>query len=152
MLQCALQNVAVCCSVLVDVRLLLISRHQVWCVALCCSVFAVCPVCITVYCSVLQSVLQYGAACCSEFVDVCPLLISRLQIRCVAGCCSMLQCVLQNVAVCFAVCCSVLQRKGRCVSLSILTTSGEVCCSVFQCVSQYVAVCVALCCSLCCSE
>jgi len=89
--------------------------------------------------------------------------------------CSVLQCVLQCVAVCcivlqcFAVCCSVLQcvaaghfkllmlcnfivyghmMRFVAVCCSVLQYVA-VCCSVLQCVSQCVAVCVAVCVTVC---
>jgi len=102
-------NVAVCCSVL-------------QCVAVCCSVMQ----CDAVCCSVLQCV----AACCSmrqcmlHLVDSCCSIMGSSQYLLVV---SMLQCVLQYVAICYSVCCSVLQSVAVCVA---------VCCNLLRCVLQ----------------
>jgi len=67
--------------------------------------------------------------------------------RCVAVCCSVLQCV----ALCHIVCCSVLQSPHACtLALSVpgVLQCVAVCCSVLHCLLQCVALSIAVCCSV----
>jgi len=98
------------------------------------------PVCVVMYCSVLQcvavccSVLQCVAVCCSVLYGESKLVSACLCVlQCVVISCRVLQCwdMLMYAYLCIAVCCSVLQ----CVA---------VCSSVLQHVS--VLHCVAVCC------
>jgi len=124
-----LQRITVCCSML-------------QCVAVYCSLLQYIAVCISVlqcvavYCSVLQyvavscNVLQFpNFYCCSCSCCCCyychtemTSMVTRATAqsrrgRCVAVCCSVMQCV--AVPQCVAACCSVLlhSRLGRCVLL-----------------------------------
>jgi len=65
--------------------------------------------------------------------------VSRSLLQYVAVSCSMLQSVLQSVAVCIAVSCSVLQCVLQWLQCSVSLT---VLCSVLQCVGVRVCVCV----------
>jgi len=84
----------------------------------------------------LQIVLQ-RVPCCHA-----PLCGCHRLVQCVAVCCSVLQCVLQLVAVCVVVYAS-LSRPSI-----WLPQVGAVYCSVLQCVLQLVAVCIAVSASL----
>ena len=77
--------------------------------------------------------------------------------RCIAVCCSVLQCVAPCVAVCCSVLQTLLQCVAHCVAVCCIVLSHEllqevsmqyvaVCCSVLQCV--VVLQCVAVCCSV----
>jgi len=108
--------------------------------------------CVAVYYSVLHSVLQCAAVCCSvpQFATVC-----HSMLQCVAACCSVFtglntlhsHFLVETPLQCVAVCCSVLQRVAACCSV---LQRVAVCCSALQCV----AVCcstlqsVAVCCSV----
>ena len=120
-------------NICIYLYIVIIARHSVQCVAVCCSVLR----CAAVCCGVLQSIGLYDTQCVPKCVGSWLLTIrcraSRgimcSVLQCVAVCCSVLQCV--------AVCCSVLQ-------------CAAVCCSVLQCVAVCCSVlqCVAVCCSV----
>jgi len=132
-LQCVMQCVAVCCSVL-------------QCVAVCCSVLQ----CVAVCYSMLQwatlvcdTRAQCDAVCCSvlQYVVVCYNIPQRATLvfnafaHYAAMCCSVMHCV--------AVCCSMLQytiESNTCLQYiySVRTLHAKpmfsaVCCSVLQC-------------------
>ena len=119
-----LQCVTVCCSVL-------------QCVAVCCSVLQ----CVAACCSVLQSLpikltsmiflhfFQLIHLIRSHGINIChqhPIFLRR----CVAACCSVLQCV--------AVCCSMLQCRRKFVistpHFCSVVQCDAVCCCVLQCI------------------
>ena len=155
-----LQHVAVCVAASCVVR---------WCVVVfggqrkgtCPGVFAKVP---------LQCVLQRGAVCVAVCFAACCIVLwcvavfggqggkktcrgAFAKVEYYGVCCSVLQCVLQRVAVCVAACCSVLQ----CVLLCVLH-SAVVCCSVWRPRKRHLprrfrrdnaAVCVAVCAAAC---
>jgi len=171
-----LQYVALCCSVLQYVALCcsvwqIAPSLVIQCVAVClqcvCSVFAVC----------LQCVCSVFAVCCSVFAVCCSVLQMRswlptriapsgmlqrvgrvLQcvehgaVRCVAVCCSVLQCVCTVFTLWLQCVCSVLQRyakKKKCAGDCSHLSRCQVCCRVLWCVNSVLAVCwqcVAVCC------
>jgi len=149
-----LQCVAACCSVLQGVAVC----GSVWhFVAVCCSVLQCVPVCVsTVFqqhrdARVCESMSMYVF---TVYLESVGRYTTRLYTSCVAGCCSVLQCVTvrcmgwHGVAVygcvlqCVTVWCSVLQ----CILRAYIDTpcnstrSALLCCSVLQC--------VAVCCSV----
>jgi len=121
--------------------------------------------CVTVCCSVLQSVavIKHGTAATvfqwlrlhksiqqSEFVNGMYCSVLHYVAECVAVCCSVLQrvAVCCSVLQCVAVCCSVLQRVAVCCSVlqcvAYMAVRAQeiswiyrvcVCCSVLQCVA-----------------